>query len=139
MGGVVDTSVFAACERKGWNAKQTIAHVLQVVPQPVLLSSVIAAELIEGIYRARTPQESDLRRAFVSDIFQAWPPIPFTQETAWIAGRIRGEQSLLGNTLPAADSLIAATALEFNNAIVTLNIRDFERIPGLRVIAFKRP
>jgi tRNA(fMet)-specific endonuclease VapC len=95
--------------------------------------------LVEGIYRAQTPQESDLRRAFVSDIFLAWPPINFTQETAWLAGRIRGEQGRLGNTLPSADSLIAATALEFDHAIITLNIRDFDRIPGLRVIAFKRP
>jgi tRNA(fMet)-specific endonuclease VapC len=139
MGGVVDTSVFAACERKGWNAKTTIAHLLSVVPGPILLASVVAAELVEGIYRAQTPQEAHLRRAFVSDIFLAWPPINFTQETAWVAGRIRGELGRLGNTLPVADSLIAATALEFNHAIVTLNFRDFVRIPGLQVIAFQRP
>jgi len=139
MGGVVDTSVFAACERKGWNAKQTISYILQVVSEPMVLSPVVAAELVEGIYRARTAQEADLRQGFVRDIFQAWPPMPFTQGTAWIAGRIRGEQAVAGNTLPVADSLIAATAFELGYAIVTLNVRDFSRIPSLRVIPFMRP
>jgi len=139
MGGIIDTSVFAACERKGWNAKRTIAHIFNVVSEPVILSSIVATELIEGIYRAHSADSTELRRAFVQDIFRACPPIPFTGDTAWIAGRIRGEQAGVGNKLPIADSFIAATALELDYPIVTLNIRDFNRIPGLHVTPFTRP
>jgi predicted nucleic acid-binding protein len=59
--------------------------------------------------------------------------------TALIAGRIRGEQGSAGNTLPTADSFIAATALELHCAVITLNVKDFIRIPDLQVIAFLRP
>jgi tRNA(fMet)-specific endonuclease VapC len=139
MGGVIDTSVFAACERKGWSAKATITHILQTFHGSVILSAVVAAERTEGIYRAKSAKESSVRTAFVHDIFQAFPPVPFTRATALIAGQIRGEQGSAGNTLPTADSFIAAAALELNYAVVTPNVRDFMRIPGLQVIAFLRP
>jgi len=139
MGGVVDTSAFAACERKGWNATQTLEHLSQVSGGALILSSIVAAELIEGIFRARTVEQAAARRFFLLDLFHAMPPLPFTQETAWIAGQIRGEQGKIGNTLPLADSLIAATALELDYAVVTHNLRDFQSIPGLRIVAFAKP
>jgi predicted nucleic acid-binding protein len=139
MGRVVDTSVFAACERKGWNAVQTLEHLSQVAGGPLIVSSIVAAELIEGIFRAQTTQQADTRRSFLLDLFRALPPLPFSQETAWIAGQIRGEQGKIGRTLPLADSLIAATALELDCAVVTHNLRDFQSIPGLRIIAFAKP
>jgi tRNA(fMet)-specific endonuclease VapC len=139
MGGVIDTSVFAACERKRWSAKATITHILQTVHGPVVLSAVVAAELTEGIYRAKSAHESGVRTAFVHDIFQAFLPVSFTKATALIAGQIRGEQGSAGNTLPTADSFIAATALELHCAVITLNVKDFIRIPGLQAIPFLRP
>jgi predicted nucleic acid-binding protein len=40
----------------------------------------------------------------------------------------------IGRTLPAIDSLIAATALTHNLVLVTRNIKDFEGIAGLEVL-----
>lgn len=76
------------------------------------------------------------RSRFVNDILSILPIIPFTTETAWIAGRIRGEQAAIGNTLPIADSFIAATALQLNYSLITNNAKDFIRIPGLKVLPF---
>ena len=139
MGGVVDTSVIAACERKRWTARQTIAHLQQVFPEEMAVPAIAAAELITGIYTAPDTRQAEARRVFVQGIFEAWPPMPFSERAAWIAGRIRGQQGAVGNTLPLADSLIAATALELGFAVLTLNVRDFIRIPGLRVVPFVLP
>jgi predicted nucleic acid-binding protein len=46
-----------------------------------------------------------------------------------------GEQAAKGITLPADDLLIGASALEQGYAVATLNIRHFEKIPGLRVLS----
>jgi predicted nucleic acid-binding protein len=45
------------------------------------------------------------------------------------AGRVRRET---GTRI--ADALIAATALQYDLTILTRNVRDFERVPGVRIL-----
>ena len=51
-------------------------------------------------------------------------------------GRIEGEQAAQGNILPFEDLAIGATALHLGFDVATLNVRHFQRIPGLAVITF---
>ena len=105
----------------------------------VLISSITLAELVRGIHSAKTPEQRVKRLEFVKEVVASFAVTPFTQQTAWIAGKVRGEQAKIGNTLPFQDSLIAASALEFGFSVLTLNLTDFERIPGLRVVSFTQP
>jgi len=140
MGAIVDTGVFIVHERRGFGAKDLHPNLTAYTSENLFaLSSVSLAELADGIYRAKTSIQYSRRYSFVEEVALSFPVIPMTRHTAWIAGRIRGEQAKLGNTLPIADSFIAATAIEYDYAIITLNIRDFERIPNLRVIPFTLP
>jgi tRNA(fMet)-specific endonuclease VapC len=137
MDGVIDTSVFIYAERRNWTAQRTLIELERKLPNDsAFLSPIVLAELVHGIYRARTDQQAQTRTTFVEDIRKALSVLSFAETTAWIAGRIRGEQARLGNTLPLADALIAASALEAGYAVVTLNSKDFTRIPNLRVIPF---
>ena len=61
--------------------------------------------------------------------------VPYTQSTAFLAGRIDGEQRAIGVTIPSLGLLIGATALEIGYAVVTANLRHFQLIPGLEVVA----
>jgi predicted nucleic acid-binding protein len=61
--------------------------------------------------------------------------VPYTRATAFLAGRIDGEQPALGVTIPSIDLLIGVTALEIGYSVVTANVRHFNLIPGLHVIA----
>jgi predicted nucleic acid-binding protein len=62
--------------------------------------------------------------AFFLDELKATIPIrPVTEATAEIAARVGG----------LADLLISACALELGYAVVTSNLRDFGRVPGLTV------
>ncbi len=124
MGGVADTSVFIAYERKGWNAQRSLAHLASIYSDKIVLPSIASVELIQGIYRAQTPEQAERRRTFVLHLVQTLTIIPFTQQAAWIAGQIRGEQAAQGNTLPFADSLIAATAMQLNYDVLTTNVKD---------------
>ncbi len=55
---------------------------------------------------------------------------------AEIAERIDAEQKINGYTIPFPDLLIGATALSLGYSVLTSNLRHFQMIPGLAVIAF---
>jgi tRNA(fMet)-specific endonuclease VapC len=137
MGVVADTSVFTVSERKRWTANKVASHLSNLFPgETVVISSIGAAELVHGIYRAKTTVQFQERDSYVRVLLAAYPIVPFTDSTAWLAGKLRGEQAQLGNSLPLGDSFIAAAALELDYAILTHNVKDFTRIPDLRVIPF---
>ena len=50
-------------------------------------------------------------------------------ETALTWGTLQGEAARKGGAVPVIDCLVAATALTHNLAVVTRNVRDFERLP----------
>ena len=62
--------------------------------------------------------------------------LPVTESTAEIIARIGAWQAAKGINLPLTDLIIGACALELGYAIGTVNIRDFNRIPGLSIIRF---
>ena len=70
---------------------------------------------------------------------RGWPPItvaiyPLTTDIARLAGKLDAEQQRRGIVVPFADLLIGATALSLGYSVLTLNARQFGRIPGLLVI-----
>jgi len=136
MGVVIDTCVFVAAERRGLNFGELLIQVRRILPgERFVGSSITAAELIQGVYQADAAYARK-REVFVRTVVEALEIVPFTKETAWIAGRIRGTLAAAGGMLPVADSLIAATALELGYGIVTNNVKDFIRIPDLHVTPF---
>lgn len=64
---------------------------------------------------------------------RAGPP---TKQTAWLVGQIEGQEAAKGNTLPFNDLLIAAAAIEQGYAVLTGNLRHFQKIPSLKVVAW---
>jgi len=59
---------------------------------------------------------------------------PVTVEIAELAGRIEGEQASHGVSIAFEDLLIGTTALHLGYAVVTINVRHFQVIPGLTVL-----
>ena len=60
--------------------------------------------------------------------------LPFEAEDAAHAGDIRAELEKAGTPIGHYDYLIAAQARRRGAALVTLNRREFERVPGLIVV-----
>jgi tRNA(fMet)-specific endonuclease VapC len=137
VGLILDSSVVIATERRGDSVKKFIRDVVDRTGDEVAaLSAIGLTELVHGIYRAQSARAMNYRRSYVEDIRGALSVHPYTWETAELAGRIDGQQRALGNTIPFEDLLIGATALGLDFSLLTINPRDFRRIPGLRVIPF---
>jgi tRNA(fMet)-specific endonuclease VapC len=137
LGLILDSSVIIAAERK----RQTVEDLLTSIGQAfgeieIAISAVTLAELVHGVARANTPLIKEARHAFIDELKKHVPVHPITASTAEIAGQLSGEQAAKGITLPADDLLIGASAIEQGYAVATLNIRRFQKIPGLQVLSF---
>ena len=75
-------------------------------------------------------------KSFISELLTDLTVYPYTKETAFLAGKLDGEQQSRGVVIPFGDLLIGATALSLGFKVLTGNPRDFQRIPGLSVVQF---
>jgi predicted nucleic acid-binding protein len=136
LGLVLDSSVLIAAERRKLTAAQVIEDIQKTIGEvPVVLSAITIAEIGHGIYRSNILEVRQRRRTFLDDLKATVPVYPLTEATAEIVARIGGEQAVIGINLPLADLLIGACALELGYAVGTCNTRDFNRIPGLQLVA----
>ncbi|MGH9482866.1 MAG: PIN domain-containing protein [Terriglobales bacterium] len=95
---------------------------------------IILTEIVHGIYRASTPAIRSRREAYLAELLADLTVYPYTIKTAMLVGKLDGEQQSKGVVIPFADLLIGATALALGFSVLTVNIRHFERIPGLSVV-----
>jgi tRNA(fMet)-specific endonuclease VapC len=137
MGLILDSSVVIAAERRGDTVEQFIERVVNATgDQDAALSAVGLTELIHGLYRAKTPAMRLRREAFLTELLADLTVYPYTKETAMLAGKLDGEQQSKGVVIPFGDLLIGATTLSLGYSVLTVNLRDFRRIPGLSVVQF---
>ena len=135
LGLVLDSSVLIAAERLKLTAEETIESVQRTIGElPIVVSALTIAEVGHGIYRAHTPEMRQRRRLFLDELKATVPIHPVTESTAEIIARVGAEQAAKGITVPMADLIIGACALEFGYSVGTSNVRDFGRIPGLNLI-----
>ena len=134
MGVILDSSAVIAGERKGQAAAEVLSGIRTALgAQPIALSTVSVIELEHGIWRAKDAAQAERRQKFLDDLFAAVPAYPLTFEIARRAARIDGESRRKVILIPLQDLVIGATALEFDYAVATANVRHFRMIPGLIV------
>ncbi|TXR49755.1 type II toxin-antitoxin system VapC family toxin [Phyllobacterium endophyticum] len=91
-------------------------------------SIIVAAEIRFGVAK----KKSDKLRVRIEAIFSAIDILPFDHPADHHYGRIRAELQALGTPIGANDLLIAAHACATGTILVTDNLREFSRVPGLR-------
>lgn len=131
---ILDSSVLIDAERKMRPVSELLAAIRASTGlTEILLSAVSVIELEHGLWRATTPEIRQHRRNYLDTIFAAIPVEPFTKEMGQLAAKIDAEARKLSVVIPFADLQIGVTALHFDYAMGTLNVRHFEMIPGLEV------
>lgn len=99
-------------------------------PADVGLSVVTSYELHYGAYRsARMKQNMQALAAFL----RPFTIVAFSTDDAIKAGELRAELERRGTPIGPYDLLIAAQAATRNVTLVTNNVREFARVPGLKV------
>jgi predicted nucleic acid-binding protein len=135
MGLILDSSVVIAAERQRETVAQLLRRIVSTAgDQRVALSAVGLTELVHAIYRAPNPVHRQNHERFIADLLADMEVVPYAKATALLAGKIDGEQRAQGVTIPFADLLIGATALEHGYAVATVNLRHFQMIPGLQIV-----
>jgi tRNA(fMet)-specific endonuclease VapC len=98
---------------------------------PVAISSIVVFEMWFGVEKSQR-REANARRlaAFLATPIDV---VAFDAEDARSAGTIRHHLAAAGTPIGAYDVLIAGQALRHSATLVTANVREFSRVPGLRV------
>jgi tRNA(fMet)-specific endonuclease VapC len=127
---LVDTSILIQAERRGLSPRH-----LGIDPgEDVAMSSLTVSELLFGLHKAQTAARREGRQAFIDMAVESIQVLPFDLVAAEIHARIWATLESLGQRIGPHDTIIAATALAHNRAILTANVREFSRVPGLEVV-----
>ena len=130
MARLIDASVFVELERRG----QPVATLgADLGGEADALAAITASELLAGVNRAVSSAHRRRRERFIEGILERLPIIPFDLPVARTHARLAAELAAAGQPIGANDLLIAATALTHGYALLTHNLRDFRRVPGLVV------
>jgi tRNA(fMet)-specific endonuclease VapC len=97
------------------------------------LSVITASELLHGVHRARDSQTRSRRAVFVESVLERFPILPIDLSTARIHSQLSADLAAAGTLIGPHDLWLAATALAQGLALVTANLREFKRVPGLGV------
>ena len=133
MGVIFDTSGIIALERNDRKAEEIISS---REDDPFGISAITVAELLHGVERADTQTRKIKRQAFVEKVIELFPVFPFDTTIARIYARLWAALASKGTIVGSHDLIIAATALSMDYSVVTANMRDFEKIEGLRIEKF---
>ena len=99
-------------------------------PGEIGISSVTEAELLHGVYKSQRVRENlDALVNFASQMVV----LPFDSRAADAYGHLRAELERRGTPIGPMDYQIAATALVHEVVLVTNNVSEFRRVPGLTV------
>ena len=134
MGVLIDASVLIGWERAEAEPERWIEG---REDEPLLLSVITASELLHGVHRARNRSQRARRSAFVESVLDVFPLLPVDLPTARMHAELWASLAAAGRMIGAHDLWLAAASLAHGLTLVTLNLREFQRVPGLQVEAWR--
>ncbi len=105
------------------------AHIARVGEDALCTSIIVAAELRYGAARSGSTRLGERIHLILSSL----TILPLESPTDHCYAHIRHHLSSQGIPIGPNDLLIAAQALAHDLTIITANVREFERVPGLKV------
>src|SRR5689334_738406 len=107
-----------------------LARLERLRPGDVGMSVVTYLELVYGAYKS---QQAEANMTQIKQLSHLIPVQPIDGSAATHYGRLRAGLEGSGPLIGAYDLLIAAHALALELTLVTNNVREFRRVPGLRL------
>jgi tRNA(fMet)-specific endonuclease VapC len=123
---LLDTNIVSEIIR---NPAGRAAQRARTAAEQVCVSIIVAAELRYGCARKASPQLRRRVEAFLAEV----PVLPFDIPADDAYGDIRARLEAAGRPIGSNDLLIAAHARALAATVVTANVSEFRRVPGLSV------
>lgn len=130
MGVLIDSSILIDAERGRLDVAPYVAIRAE---DECFLSVVTASELLHGVNRAVTAKQRAKRSAFVEGVLERFPVLDVDISTARAHARIWADLSAEGALIGPHDLWLAASCIAHGLTIVTSNLREFNRVPGLDI------
>ena len=89
---------------------------------------VAASELAYGVIKSGSTRNREALAMFLAPL----QVMPFDESCVWSYGELRSALEQRGQPIGALDTMIAAHALALDAVLVTNNLREFAKVPGLR-------
>jgi tRNA(fMet)-specific endonuclease VapC len=128
MAVLIDASILIEAERGRLDLEP---HVTRHGEEEAFLSVVTASELLHGVHRATQPDVRARRSAFVEGILERFPLLSVDLACARAHAQLWAELRQAGKPIGPHDLWLAATCVAHGLTIVTANVREFARVPGL--------
>ena len=133
MGVLIDASTLIAYERGHLDLEDKLAG---REAEEFFLSVITASELLHGVHRAKEAHRAR-RSAFVEAILGRFPILQPDLATARLHSELWAGLSSAGVVIGPHDLWIAATAMAHGLTLVTENLGEFQRVPGLAIESWK--
>lgn len=92
--------------------------------------AIVQAELLVGAEKSKQPEEERFR---VESLLLPFEIVPFDEKCAIRYAKVRAHLERKGMPISGNDYMIAATALAHSAVLVTNNVDEFKRVPGLSI------
>ena len=130
MGVLIDASILIQAER---GRLDLAAHVADRPDEEAFVSVITASELLHGVERAADADQRARRAAFVEGVLAGFPLLALDVPAARAHSRLWADLASAGLLIGPHDLWLAATCIAHGLGMVTANVREFERVPGLRL------
>lgn len=109
---------------------QDVLELIERENRPEKVASITSLELYEGIQRSQRPADE---KQTVLSVLDSKHVIPADHSIMKHAGELSGQLIEAGKQIDREDCVIAATAIQENEPVLTRNATHFERVPNLDV------
>lgn len=129
MTRMLDTNACVSYLRLGGDSRIAV-RLAEMSDGDVVICSIVRAELVFGAIRSR---DAAVNLAKIGQFLARFPSFPFDDSAADACGRIRADLMERGLPIGPNDLLIASIAQARGLTLVTHNVSEFSRVPGLMI------
>lgn len=112
------------------NRPQRVREAFKQHENQLCISAVTLGELIYGAERSSQPERN---LADIEGLIARLEVAPFEEHASAHFGQLRAELYRIGQPIGPYDMMIAGHARAMGLILVTNNMMEFERVPGLRI------
>lgn len=127
---LLDTNICIYLINRKPQHEAILRHMDGLMYGDILISSITVAELRYGVAKSARPEQNKEKFEGFIERFEV---VAFDDAAAAVYGTIRAVLESAGTPIGPLDTLIAAHALHLQCTLVTNNVREFERVPDLKI------